>query len=179
MLPPPHDTESIWSKTLANITEDSLESEMLDNLEACAAEAASWLNVDMALPAEDLVRSVDEAVYKWQKADRPDAAEQEDMSFMLGSLWGQQLVRKLGWEWAMVTFEDHEDSRAVGVFSPDRALAIYPFHFIFGCMENNAPVTIMLSFNLLVDGSRIPPLPAVGYENVMDNVRHIVPRDEP
>ena len=81
------------------------------------------------------------------------------------------------WQWASVTFHDFEGSQAAGVFSPDRALAIYPFHFVYGCMENGAPVTILLSYNMLVDGTRIPALPKRGYENVMDNVRHVVPRD--
>ncbi|MEZ6081394.1 MAG: hypothetical protein R3C09_11010 [Pirellulaceae bacterium] len=162
---------------LPNITEVNIDAELVGNIEFSAQEAASLLGLDADATALDRVRAVDKFVYAWQKGERPQTAEGEDLSMTLGSLWGQQLTSELGWQWAAVTFHDFEDSKAVGVFSPDRALAIYPFHFVYGCMENSAPVTILLAYNLLVDGSKIPPLPKNGYENVMDNVHHVVPRD--
>jgi hypothetical protein len=89
-------------------------------------------------------------------------------------LWGEQLVREFGWEWSAVTFHDHNDSKAIGVFTRDRSLAIYPWHFIVGCLENNATVTILLAFNMLVAGT-IPPQEPNGYLNLMDHVIHIIP----
>lgn len=161
-----------------NITENAIPDEMRGNIKGCAGDAATMLNLDLSRssPAE-IVEAVDSFMHAWQRGNRPELSEDDDLSLTMGSLWGEQLVNGLGWEWAGVTFHDHDDSKAVGVFSPDRALAIYPFHFIYGCMENGAPVTIMLSYNMLQDGSRIPALPPGGYENVMDNVHHIVPRD--
>ncbi len=107
----------------------------------------------------------------------PDGGDDDEPAYTFGSLWGTQLVRQLGWEWGWVTFHDHGDTRAIGVFSPDRALAIYPFHFVHGCLRRNTPVTILLAFDILVDGKRVPRLPPGGYENVMDNVHHAEPRD--
>ena len=161
-----------------NVSESAIDAGMLGNIRGCAEDAAAMLGVDLlqGAPAE-LVRAVDSFVYDWQKGKRPEVPEDDDLSLTLGSLWGDQLVRDLGWQWAGVTFHDHGDSKAVGVFSPDRALAIYPFHFVYGCLENDAPVTILLAYNMLKDGTRIPQLPPGGYENVMDHVHHIVPRD--
>lgn len=160
---------------MANLTEERIDAELLANIEGAAAEAAMMLGISMEEPELKIVEAVDEFVFASQKGEQSGMTDDEDPALSLGSLWGQQLVRSLGWQWAAVQFRD-ADSKAVGVFSPDRSLAIYPFHFVYGCLENQAPVTILLSFNLLVDGSRIPPLPSAGYENVMDNVHHVVPR---
>lgn len=99
--------------------------------------------------------------------------DNEEVALLLASLWGEQLVRQFGWEWGSMIFHDHGNTTAVGVFSPDRSLAIYPFHFIFRCLEEDAPVTLLLAFQILKDASRIPALPEGGYENVMDNVHHV------
>jgi hypothetical protein len=160
------------------ITEEPIDAETLGNIQGCASEAAKMLGLDRskATPAE-LVKAVDEFVYNWQKGARPAVDPEDDLSLTLGSLWGEQLVKSLRWEWTGVTFHEHGGTYAVGVVSPDRSLAIYPFHFIYGCMENNATITIMLSYKMLVDATRVPKLPAGGFENVMDNVHHIIPRD--
>ena len=160
-----------------NISEAAISDEMLGNIQGCAQDAADMLGIDLAqFSAGDVVQHVDEFVHQWQQGNRPEVDLDDDLSLVFGSLWGEQLVREFGWQWAGVTFHDYDDSKAVGVFSPDRSLAIYPFHFVYGCMENDAPVTIMLAFNMLKDGSWIPEPPANGYENVMDHFQHIVPR---
>jgi hypothetical protein len=165
-------------KSSAPITEDAVDAELLDNIQACAGDALQMLGLDPATTsAAKIVEAVDEFVHNWQKGKRPPVDPDDDLSLTLGSLWGEQLVKTLGWQWTGVTFHEHGDTNAVGVVSPDRSLAIYPFHFVYGCMENNATVTIMLSYNMLMDRSRIPALPAGGFENVMDNVHHIIPRD--
>ncbi|MEO8269447.1 MAG: hypothetical protein ABI557_07005 [Aureliella sp.] len=162
---------------MPNISEENLDAELLGNIEDSAAEAVAMLGLGTNATAEERVRAVDEYVDAWQKGKRPQDSGDDDLSLTLGSLWGQQLASQLGWQWAGVTFHEFEDSKAVGVFSPDRALSIYPFHFIYGCIENGAPVTILLAYNMLVEGTKIPTLPRNGYENVMDNVHHVVPRD--
>ena len=161
-----------------NITEHAIEDETMESITGCAGDAAVMLHLDLdRLTTAEIVDAIDNCVFRIQKGDAPKMLAVDDPALTLGSLWGQQLVRELGWSWANVTFHDHADSQAVGVFSPDRALAIYPFHFIWGCIENDASVTIMLAYSMLKDGVRIPVLPANGYENVMDNVHHIVPRE--
>jgi len=160
------------------ITENAVDQELLDNIQACAEEAAGMLAIDMttATPSS-IVEAVDGFVFDWQKGQQAEFHEDDDPALMFGSLWGEQLVAELGWQWSSVIFHEQDDSVAVGVFSPDRAMAVYPFHFVFGCMENNAPVTIMLAFNMLHEDSGVPALPAGGFENVMDHVQHAVPRD--
>jgi len=161
-----------------DISEETLDTETMDSILGCADEACELLHVDsVADDPSEIVSKIDQHVFVLQKGNGPIVSEDDDPALLLGSLWAQQMVRQFGWQWAGVTFHDHEDSKAVGVFSPDRSLAIYPFHFIWGCLENEAPVTIELSFNILKDASRVPSLPAKGYENVMDNVHHIVPRE--
>ena len=175
----------------AKISEQPLEAKTLQSLADCADDALQILGLATgkggkkskaaltphdALTAHDIVKAVDQCVYDLQQGQGPKFGAADEPDLVLGSLWGQQLVREFSWQWAAVTFHEHDDAKAVGVFSPDRALAIYPFHFIYGCLENGAEVTIMLAFNLLVDGSKVPPLAPGTYENVMDNVHYIVPR---
>jgi hypothetical protein len=160
------------------ISEEAIDSETLDPILGCANDAAQMLGIDLEkLSPQEIVSHIDNCILNIQKGQGPEIHEEDDPALTLGSLWGQQLVKELGWEWSSVTFHEHDDTKAVGVFSKDRSLAIYPFHFVYGCLENNATVTILLSFNMLVDGKRIPSLPAGGFENVMDNVSHIVPNE--
>jgi hypothetical protein len=162
---------------LQNISENPVSPEHASLVHKIAADAASFLKLDeQTSPPASVVNSVDDYIHKLQNGE-VTAPEGEDVKIFFGCLWGVQLVREFGWEWANVIFHDHGDTEAMGVFSKDRSLAIYPFHFITGCLENDAPVTIMLAFSMLLDGSEIPELPPGGYENLMDNVHHIVPRD--
>lgn len=172
-----------------NLTERPMDEDTLAAIEQFAEEAAHWLeleNVDAVSP-EPIVAAIDELVYELQKAIMAEEAalegaesalpDAEDASLTLASLWGQQLVRQFGWQWATVVFHELDNTEAVGVFSPDRSLAIYPFHFVFSCLEDRAPVTILLAFHVLQASDRVPELPAYSYENVMDNVHHTAPRD--
>lgn len=159
------------------LTEHAIDAELQENIQGWAADAVALLGLSTTATAEATIRTIDEFIFAWQKGQRPPLAADQDLSVTLGSLWGQQLVRELGWHWAAVTFDDTPDAHAVGVFSPDRSLAIYPFHFVFGCIDDACPVTIELAFNILVDGRRVPALPKGSYENVMDNVHHSLPRE--
>ena len=151
--------------------EQPLDPETADTIQQCAQAAASMLNLDVgALSPASIIAAIEECLLAMQEGAGPQVPEDDDPSFTLGSLWGNQLVRALGWQWAVVTFDEQKDSQAVGVFSPDRALAIYPLHFVWNCLENAAPVTLKLAFVILTDGTRVPPLPPKTYENVMDHV---------
>jgi len=159
------------------ISECELEPSIQDLINGSASTAMQLLHLDSHASQERIVSAIDECIYQMQKGSGPSIGEDELPNCLFGSLWGKQLETKLGWEWAEICFHKYEDARAVGIFSPDRSLAIYPFHFIESCLDEGAPVTILLAFNMLVDGTEIPKLPHGGYENVMDNVHHIVPRD--
>lgn len=124
------------------------------------------------------VAAVDAFVFDWQCGKRPPAhvLDAEDAPFRLGAVWGEQLVRALGWEWAIVRFHEHGDSTAPAVLSPDRGLAIYPIHFIMGCLQDpSVDTTILLAFNMLTTGS-IGDTDPGSYFNLMDGVHRIIPR---
>ncbi|MGN6543758.1 MAG: hypothetical protein ACTHK7_01825 [Aureliella sp.] len=160
-------------------SESQLSPEMRDAIDDYAAEAARILGLDApeTMSPDEIVEAVDQCVCQLQKGAGPKFAEDEEAALLLGCLWGQQLVRQLRWQWVGVTFHEFDNAEATGVVSANRSLAIYPFHFIFECLENQAPVTIRLAFDILKEGRRVPSLPARGYENVMDHVRHEPPRE--
>lgn len=159
---------------MGKISEEVLSPSILDGIKGCAASTKELL--DAPGDCASIVSAIDSAVIKLQKGVNLDLDPDVSPEYLFGSLWGEQLVRQLQWEWIGVIFHEHDDTKAVGVANSDRSLIIYPFHFVFGCLENEAPVTIALSFNMLLDGNKIPRLEPNSYENVMDNVHHIVPR---
>jgi hypothetical protein len=97
-----------------------------------------------------------------------------DRALPVGALWATQMERRFGWEWVNTIQHDHNDFKVVGVFDKERRLGIYPFHYVFGCLENGVYPTILLAFNMLVAGD-IPRFEPLAYVNLMNGVRHIVP----
>jgi hypothetical protein len=162
-----------------NVSDQPINDELMGNLRGCATDAAAVLHTDLASAAPtDVVEAIDAFAYRWQKGDRPPPEVVEDTEqarLIFGSLWGEQLVRQIGWEWAFVDVGD--GSRALGVVSQDRSFVVYPLDFMLDCMQDaNVDVTVALSFNMLMAGS-VPKLPPRSYANLMDGVRRIVPRD--
>ncbi len=167
-----------------NLTEEPIPSDIMGNIKGCADDALEVLGGDLSsADPVTIVDAIDDFAYRWQKGDRPPAdviEDGDDAPLIFGSLWGEQLVKQFGWQWAKVIFHDYDDSCAFGVFSPERSLAIYPFEFMLGCMRNPAvDVTVMLSFNMLLAGEFQQEQEAnqKSYLNVMDVVHRIVPRD--
>src|SRR5579885_1191186 len=115
---------------------------MLANIEGSAGEGAELIGVSVDATPLAIVAAINAFVTKSQKRRSGRFDNWTDRALPLGSLWGCQLVRQFGWEWAGVIFHEPGDSKAFGVFAKDRSLAVYPWHFIFGCLENKAPVTI-------------------------------------
>ncbi len=154
------------------VTEEPIKPGMLENIQGAAGEGAEMIGLSIDATPLEIVTALNSYVSKPPKKRRLD--NWYDRALPLGSLWGSQFVRQFGWEWTGVTFHDQGDSKAIGVFTNDRSLAVYPWHFIFGCLENQAPVTILLSFNMLLAG-KIPPPEPKAYVNLMDGVHHIIP----
>ena len=164
---------------LPNITESRPDEERMRLLGLVAQEAAEYLGLSLDTDsAEYIVAAVNDCVRAIKKGEGPAFPEDAEVDLLLGCLWGPQLTRAFDWEWANITFHDHGDTKAVGVVSPTRDLAIYPFHFVYGCIENKATVTILLSFNMLKERVAASTYPEYSYENVMDHVHHIVLPDE-
>ena len=164
---------------MAKMNEEPLNDETMASIRGCANDALQVLGPKYASsdPAT-VVEAVDNFAYRWQKGKRPSTDVVEDTEqarLIFGSLWGEQLVKQFGWEWAQVNFSD--ESVAFGVVSPDRSLVIYPLDFMLGCMQDpGVDVTVALSFNMLLAGS-VPKMKQWSYANVMDGVHRLVPRD--
>jgi hypothetical protein len=125
-----------------------------------------------------IVAAVDAFVFDWQCGDHPSESvlDAEDAPFRMGAVWGEQLGRAFGWEWAMVTFHEHGNSTAPAVLSPDRSLAVYPIHVIMGCLQDpTVDTTILLAFNML-KGDTVGDTTPGSYFNLMDGVHRIIPR---
>ena len=166
---------------MANVSESAVDPKMLASIQGCVQDGIKFLKLeDKVSDPKSLVAAVDAFIFEWQKGNRPEpeVIDPEDVPYMMGSLWGQQLVDRFNWQWGTITFHDHGNSKAVGVLSPDRALAVYPFHFIVGCCQNpGVDCTIALFFNMMEAG--FPAQNAVkpgDYLNPMDGVHRIVPR---
>lgn len=172
-------------------SERNVDAETAKSIASCAEVAAKMVGVNLvdSSPIE-IVSAIDRWIRMAQKEGLPKLQTDDEspaeaglgnskndkdshaneLAYHIGSLWGEQLVRELGWQWAIVVFEHHSEMEVVGVFSPDRSLAIYPLNFVFHCLADANPVTILKAFEILREGSRVPPLPEGGYENVMDHV---------
>jgi hypothetical protein len=152
-----------------------------DTAGALSAEVERGTQLLGVAPDDDpatVVAAVDAFVYAWQCGDRPPQSvlDAEDAPFTLGAVWGEQLVRRFGWEWRMVTFHEHGDTTAPGVLSPDRSLAVYPIHFVMGCLQDSTvDTTILLAFNMLAAKTISDTTPG-SYFNLMDGVHRIIPR---
>ena len=151
---------------------------ILANVRGCAAEARRALGLaEGATPGEQLA-AADGFVDRWQHGHRPaaDVIAAADVPFLLGSLWGEAVVAGLGWAWVQVVFNRHVDAVATAVVSPDRSLAIFPIHFLLGCLDDPAvDCTIALSYEVLAAGGLDGFTPG-GYANVTDCVHRAVPR---
>lgn len=105
------------------------------------------------------VREVVEAVRAG--AGLPVELEADDLAVWLGALWGDELCRVAGWEWAHLAFEN--GLATLAVVAPDRTHACLPFHFLYGLltvreMEN----TVVALFDAVREG-RLPPAEEGGY----------------
>ena len=162
-----------------NVSEQPIDDEMMGSIRGCATDALMVLGPEFV--SEDppaVVEAIDAFAYRWQKGDRPAADVVEDTEqarLIFGSLWGEQLVKQFGWQWAQVNFG--ENSFTFGVVSPDRSMVINPLDFLLDCLSNpGVDVTVMLAFNMLLERS-IPQMRPRSYIDVMQGVHRIVPRD--
>jgi hypothetical protein len=161
------------------ITETPMDPTMALQVRNCAKDCLALLkgkasSADM----KGVAAALDAFVFDWQQGRRPPAnvITPDDVPYTFGSLWGELIVARFKWQWAGVTFHDHGNSKAIGVFSPDRSMAIYPIHFLIGCLRDpGIDCTIALAYNMM-DAGKFPAVPAKGYFNLMDGVHRIVPR---
>lgn len=147
------------------------------NLSGAAEEGAELVGVTVDAEPHDIVAAIDRFLSKPTKAGWFKKVDNwTDRALPLGSLWGSAMSREFGWQWANLIQHDHNDFKVIALVNGDRSLAIFPFHYCFGCLENNVTPTVLLAFNMLKAGT-IPKQSAKSYTNLMDGVHHIVPPD--
>lgn len=160
-------------KTSAPSAEIPPAAERAELIQRVVKEAAAFLCVDSEhdTPAH-IVKVVDEVIVRLVFGENTALSDQEERHLLLGSLWGQQMVREFGWQWADIRFEGALD---VAVVSPKRDMAIYPFTFVAGCLGRRHVCTVELSFNMLRERKRDVVFQSYSYEDIMQHIRHIVP----
>jgi len=157
-----------------NVTEESqVEEHLLDQFGAVADEGRQLIGRGGCNDPKELIESINEFLSKPTKKKWFKKVDNwTEKALPIGTLWGEVFVKELGWEWINVTFED--GSQSVGVFSRDRSIGFYPWHFVLGCVENGATVTVLLAWNMLKEGA-VPKTAPNSYVNLMDGVHHIIP----
>ena len=152
------------------VTEHPLPANLRRDIKERAADATLLLRVDPEVQGpESVIVLIDRFLVRWRNGERPELNEDDDLPLMLGSLWGEQLVEALAWQWAALVLHGKKDVTAVATVSPDRSLALYPFHAIKACLEKGAPIAVQRSFELL-HGPGLPPLPRGGYANLLQRL---------
>jgi hypothetical protein len=162
------------------ISEIPIESSLKDEF---ADYSAAGLRLLKVRPSDDpaaIVAAIDTFVDKHQAKSRSFLGKligrgknNTEPALALGIVWGNQLVRELGWEWTSLLKDGHQ---YYVIASPDRSLAIYATYFVKECLDfHTADCTVMLSFNMLRE-STFPNQLAGSYTNVMLAVRRIIPK---
>ncbi|MCO8123285.1 hypothetical protein NHH03_16165 [Stieleria sp. TO1_6] len=148
---------------------------MAANLHGAATEGAELVGTSVDAEPAVIVEAINSFLAKPKKAGWFAKVDNwDDRALPIGSLWGHAIARKFGWQWASLTQHDHDDFKAIAIVNDDRSLAVFPFHYCFGCLENHVPPTVLLAYNML-DAAKIPQQPPGGYMNLMDGVHHIIP----
>jgi hypothetical protein len=156
-----------------SITEEPLPSDVRASIPGAAKEGAALVGVSLDDEPIRIIEAINEFVAKPKKGSWFKRIDNwNDRAMPLGALWGTQMVRRFGWDWTFVV-DREEDFKAIAVFHRNRSVGIYPFDYVFGCLESDVYPTILLAYNMLEAGS-IPTGDARAYVNLMDGVRHIV-----
>lgn len=157
------------------ITERGLRANEKAVLKQCAETGAKLLKLTGNERPAAVVKLAQAYVRAWHKGGffstllkrRPDA---DFAAIVMGTVWGNQVVRKFGWEWTCLRRVDagRED---YAVVTKDRSLAIFPIEFVTSCLNDpRVDCTASLSFKVLEAG-KLPKLPERGYEDLMSAVR--------
>jgi len=131
--------------------ESPLDDEMLTDVDYFVARAMRLL---FEGKREDDAAAIVEAIRRYVDDVRDGRRELEpDLALTLSCLWAGQVCRTLGWSWARVAYPDAGGS-SIGIVSPNRAHAIFPYHFLKDVLEDgDRSNTTLLLFNMLCAGS--------------------------
>ncbi len=158
----------------SKIKERAIKAEDLAKLVKYRAEAQEILKVKIeSTEAIPLIVAIDAYVNEKQKkvkaGEKIDKEKRKQIANALGTVWGDQLVKKEGWVWTMLDVSDEESYATVPA---DRSLMIAPIDFVEYCLKNpDTDCTIALTYNMLISGKI--KMPANKMESVMSGVKRI------
>jgi hypothetical protein len=142
---------------VGSISEKPVSPDTRLSIKKCAKSAGQLLGIEPRSSTPSIIAStIDEFVIRWQKGNRPadSVLSPEDAPLIIGSLWGEALVSRFKWDWAMLTFHDYNDALAPAVVAADRSLVIYPLDYLHGCfVDPGIEVAVLKAYNLLKAGS--------------------------
>jgi len=164
---------------MAKILERPLDNHTLALVKSSSREALKLLGVaDKIESPADVVDAIDACVVSWQRQQRAPipSLTPADGPRLLGSLWGDQLVKRFAWLWVMIAPADGVTPAMPAVVPPDRSLAVFPVQFVAFCIQNpKADCTIALAFKL-IEQRKIGKLKPRQYLRLMDGVKRVAPR---
>ena len=133
------------------------------------------------LDPQTIIDAIDAFVDAWQEGKRPskDVLDPDIAHLAMGSLWASKWFDSFSGSGALSSSTITVTQRHPASCLPDRALAIYPIHFLKGCFQDSRVDCTVAVFNLLVAnepfiGKSSPK--AKDYFNLMDGVGRIVPK---
>ncbi|MEW4455943.1 hypothetical protein AB1L30_24965 [Bremerella sp. JC817] len=158
------------------ITEGTVNEENMNLIQAVTQDAAEYLDLSLEEDTPDaIIAKVNETI-RDIKLDRGNPfPEGEDIEILLGCLWASQLIKAMDFAWVEIDFNDEADTKAIGLVSPTRNIAIYPFSFVHSCLTAGVICTIALSYNMLKENGVESYYEPKQYGDLMADVHHIVP----
>lgn len=140
-------------------------------LEQAAKECRKILHIDPGATSGRVLSVVEARVRSYANKKQKIDDVYDERILDLGSVWGEMLVCEFQWVWSEFEFSDH--SSALGILDPICNRAVYPFHYMYGCIVNKAEIQIELSYNLVKSG-KIPSRKHKAVDNLMDHVHYII-----
>ena len=106
---------------------------------------------------ETLIAALHDYLDGWRIGRIKSSTHGRTLGIQLGALWGEQLVRALGWQWMSVQINGQG---FFGVVSPEARWVAYPLNFLSGLTTHNDQAnSTLLRFNMLVAQNIAPAQP--------------------
>ena len=117
-----------------------------------AAEACAQLNLPQTAAPTTIAQALYEHIGRLRDQDWSEE-EAEDHAFLLGALWGDQVVRAMGWEWRAYLPDGTPDATMPAVVSPEGHFAAAPMADVYHLLTDPKTVdSMLLLFNMIVGG---------------------------
>lgn len=164
-----------------NITELPLGEAFLLEIPNAAIAGAELVGVSVDDSAESILEAINRFLAPPKTGESAGSVKSDpnidhwyDFALPLGALWGQTMIRNLAWRWALLVADGVKESKAIAIVNKDDSLAIYPLHYCYDCLENQAFPMVLPAFKMIV-GNKIPAQPTGSFVNVMNGVSYILP----